>query len=84
MNGCQEKSWKNGTLPSWNEMLRIFVLVTLNTGWSWVIFIRFDFKKPRKGGGLEVRGAPSMGEVEANEVGHLSSEMGLVPGLSKV
>lgn len=35
MNWCQEKRWKNGTLPSWNEMLRIPVPVTFNPGWGW-------------------------------------------------
>lgn len=51
MNGCQEKSWKNGILPSRNEMLRIPVLVTFNPGWGWMTFGRFDFKVSSGGAG---------------------------------
>lgn len=29
-------------------MLRIFVPVTLNPGWVWVIFIKFDFKEKKR------------------------------------
>lgn len=73
MNGCQEKSWKNGILPSRNEMLRIPVLVTFNPGWGWMTFLRFDFKvSSGGGGGSEASGAPRVRGMEATQVSHLA------------
>lgn len=75
MNRGQEKSWENGMLPRQNEMLRIFVLVTLNPGWGWAIFMKFDFKEENQGG-VEVSEVPSARET--SKARHLSSETGWV------
>lgn len=53
-----------------------FCPVTLNPGWVWVIFIKFDFKE-KKRGGLEASEAPSV-RGKANKAWHLSSETGWV------
>ena len=71
-NGCQEKSWKNGILPSWNAMLRIFVLVTFNPGWGWITCISFDFKESGRGGGSEASDTPYVRGMKATQVSHLS------------
>lgn len=57
-------------------MLKIFVPVTFNPGWGWVIFKRFHFKEPRREEGLKADDAPNVRGMEGNEINHLFSRPG--------
>lgn len=46
-----KKCWKNGILPSWNEMLRILVPVNFNPGWGWILSVSLIFKNQKEGWG---------------------------------
>lgn len=57
-------------------MLRIFVPVTLNPGWVWVIFIKFDFKEKKREEDLRpVKDSSSSVRGETNKARHLSSKI---------